>query len=210
MSALDETVELTAHQTSSVLDETVEMGHPPRSSAAHGAASGSEMAVGDSVEIYSKSSQAWLAARVIEVDEPTKTIVASYTSLSGATMEKRILAADARRGGAGSHGGLMPGTYYYWQVDDGGSIGFRNSPDVEDMTAFATAPPDRVVITGAETRMGDEARKTQTETYTIYQLQVFDTEGEDWALEFRFSSFHSLRKKLRKANTAVKSVGFPR
>ena len=54
-----------------------------------------EMAVGESVEIFSKSGQAWLPARVITVDGLTITV--SYTSLSGAAMEKTILAAEGQR-----------------------------------------------------------------------------------------------------------------
>jgi hypothetical protein len=72
------------------------------------------------------------------------------------------------------------------------------------------AQPERIVITATECKMGDEARKTQTETYTIYRVRVFAPDGEEWDLEFRFSEFKTLRKNLlTDGNPAVKSIDFP-
>ena len=49
--------------------------------------------------------------------------------------------------------------------------------------------PERVVITDTVVKQGDPSKKTQTETYTVYQLTVFAPDGEEWTLEPRFSAF---------------------
>jgi hypothetical protein len=73
---------------------------PLRRSGGSGGGGSSRVRVGDEVEIYSKSSQAWLPARVLVVcfDESLGEEVAqvSYTSLDGREMEKALRTTDIR------------------------------------------------------------------------------------------------------------------
>jgi hypothetical protein len=70
--------------------------------------------------------------------------------------------------------------------------------------------PDRVVISEAVKKQGDEAKRTQTEVYMVYRMTVFAPDGEEWVIEKRFSAFKSLRDKLVEDNNpAVRSLDFP-
>lgn len=70
--------------------------------------------------------------------------------------------------------------------------------------------PDRVVITEALKKQGDQEKRTQTEVYMVYRMTVFAPDGEEWELEKRFSVFKSLRDKLLlDKNPAVRSMVFP-
>eukprot|EP01043_Picozoa_sp_COSAG02_P034093 COSAG02_NODE_2365_length_9052_cov_11.510779_3_plen_1026_part_00 len=70
--------------------------------------------------------------------------------------------------------------------------------------------PDRVVISEAVKRQGDQEKRTQTEVYTVYRMTVFAPDGEEWVIEKRFSAFKALRDKLlADGNPAVRSMTFP-
>eukprot|EP01043_Picozoa_sp_COSAG02_P015315 COSAG02_NODE_650_length_18912_cov_23.728698_10_plen_1024_part_00 len=70
--------------------------------------------------------------------------------------------------------------------------------------------PDRVVISEAVKKQGDEEKRTQTEVYMVYRMTVFAPDGEEWVIEKRFSAFKALREKLlADGNPAVRSMTFP-